>query len=53
MALSLKSEAGPRLPEMISADNPNSSVGMFNGKLIYSEADSERAVCVPGRREIS
>lgn len=29
MALSLTSEAGPRFPERISADNPNSSADVF------------------------
>lgn len=32
IALPLTSEVGPRLPEMISADNPNSSAGVSNSK---------------------
>ena len=53
MALSLTSEAGPKLPEIISADSPKSSAYAFNGEQDHSERPPKRVVCVPTRREIS
>ena len=43
MALSPASEAGPRPPEMRSADSPNSSAQAFNGEQDYSERSPKKA----------
>jgi hypothetical protein len=53
MILSPASEAGPRPPEMISADNPKSSIYASNGEQGYSKQFLARAMCAPDRREIS
>ena len=53
MTLSLTSEVGPRLPEMISADNPNSSADVPGGRQGKVCDLTERAVCLPARRDMS